>query len=337
MHRFVQFIWGLSLLACTFGDLAFGQPLSTERERALNPKDTFSECDICPGMVVVPAGSFTMGSPESEEGRNSWEGPQHVVTFARPFAVGKFQVTVDQFEAFVRDTGYDAGSTCWTYENARFDSRAGRSWRNPGYSQNGSHPAACLNWYDATAYVGWLSKKTGSMGYRLLSEAEWEYAARARTVPGSGPRYGFGDDENAICAHGNGLDQTAKRELRGAGTWEFLPCSDGFATTAPVGSFSANGFGLYDILGNVREWTEDCYHDDQGYRGAPADGSAWTSGSCRFRVLRGGSWLSYARLVRVAFRWFRNAPGDRLNDVGMRVARTLSLDSGARGPPPPPR
>ena len=323
MQRFIPFIAALALLICGAGAPASGQPLTPERERTLAAGESFKECDACPEMIVLPAGSFTMGSPESEGGRNSWEGPQHVVAFAKPFAVGKFEVTVDQFAAFVAETGYDAGSVCWTYEGNKFDDRFDRSWRNPGYSQEGSHPAACLNWDDAKAYVDWLAKKTGG-SYRLLSEAEWEYAARAMKTPGRGPRYGFGDEEKAICVHGNGLDQTAKLDIRGSGTstWSFLPCSDGYTLAAPVGRFAANAFGLYDTLGNVREWTEDCYHDDQGYRGAPSDGSPWVSGSCRNRVLRGGSWLAYARLLRVAFR-FKSAPGNRLNDVGVRVARTL--------------
>ena len=325
MPRFVLFISALSLLAAFSAPVRAQervQALAPERERALKPGDSFRECEDCPEMVVVPAGSFTMGSPESEKGRNSWEGPQHVVTFARPFAVGKFEVTVDQLAAFVRETGHDAGSTCWTYEDGKFDGRSGRSWRNPGFAQDGSHPAACLNWHDATAYADWLGRKTGGKGYRLLSEAEWEYAARARMKPGSGPAFSFGVDENAICAHGNGLDQTAKKAFPGTDTWTFLPCSDGYATAAPVGKFAANGFALHDMHGNVKEWTLDCYQDGLGYRGAPTDGSAWTSGSCRSRVLRGGSWLSYARLLRVAFR-FTATPGERLNDVGIRVARTL--------------
>jgi formylglycine-generating enzyme required for sulfatase activity len=323
MHRYVLFISALSLLVgAPVGAQERVQALAPEGERTLKPADSFRECDGCPEMVVVPAGSFTMGSPDSEKGRNSWEGPQHVVTIARPFAVGKFEVTVDQLAAFVRETGYDAGSKCWTYEDAKFDSRADRSWRNPGFIQDGSHPAACLSWHDAKAYADWLGRKTGGKGYRLLSEAEWEYAARARSKPGSGPSFSFGVDETAICTHGNGLDQTAKKAFPGTDTWTFLPCSDGYATTAPMGKFAANGFGLHDMHGNVKEWTLDCYQEGLGYRGAPTDGAAWTSGSCRSRVLRGGSWLSYARLLRVAFR-FTAAPGERVNDVGIRVARTL--------------
>jgi formylglycine-generating enzyme required for sulfatase activity len=263
-----------------------------------------------------------MGSPESEPGRNSWEGPQHVVTFARPFAVGKLEVTVDQFAAFVRDTGYRADGACFTLEKGKFDSPPDRSWRNPGYAQDGSYPAVCLSYSDAKAYVDWLAKKTGK-GYRLLSEAEWEYAARGRTTPGSGPRYGFGDSDAAICAHGNGFDQSGKHTVPGTTTWAALPCFDGYAQTAPVGKFTANAFGLHDMLGNAKEWTADCYQQGPGYRGAPLDGSAWTPGDCRQRIQRGGSWLGYARLLRVAFR-YKAAPEDRTSDVGLRVARTLA-------------
>ncbi len=325
MRRAVHLISALSLLMCALGASvlaqALVQPLSPERERALKPGDSFRECDGCPEMVVVPAGSFTMGSPDNEKGRNTWEGPQHVVTFARPFAVGKFEVTVDQFAAFVQDTGYDAGSSCWTFEHGTFNGREGRSWRHPGFSQDGSHPAACLSWHDAMAYAEWLSRKTGRK-YRLLSEAEWEYAARARITPGPAPRFSYGDDEHAMCSHGNVLDQAAKGSIPGTGSWMFVACGDGYPYTAPVGRFAANGFGLYDMHGNVREWTTDCYIDGQGYRGAPTDGSAWTRGDCRSRVLRGGSWLGYSRLLRAAFR-YRASPDDRLNDVGIRVARTL--------------
>ena len=139
-------------------------PLTATQERGLKPKDTFRECDNCPEMVVVPAGSFTMGSPEREGGRFPNEGPQHVVTIGRPFAVGKLHVTVDQFAGFVRETQYQAR----------------KCWRNPGFAQDGSHPAVCLSWDDAKAYADWLAKKTGKP-YRLLSEAEFEYAARGRT------------------------------------------------------------------------------------------------------------------------------------------------------------
>jgi|SRR5262245_1832467 len=321
MPRFTAILAGLALATALLSTPALTEPLSAERERALAPGATFTECAQCPEMVVVPAGSFAMGSSYGESGRNSWEHPQHVVKLERPFAVGKFEVTVDQFAAFVRDTGYRAGNSCWTFEKHKFDLRPNRSWRNPGYDQDGSHPAACLSWNNARAYVDWLAKKTGQP-YRLLSEAEWEYAGRAATTPEEPARYGFGDNDDAICRHGNGFDQTAKHEVPGTTWWSALPCFDGYPYTAPVGSFAANDFGLHDMLGNVKEWTADCFHHGQGYRHAPDDGSVWTSGDCNKRVLRGGSWLSYARLMRVAFR-YKNPPNDRLSDVGLRVARTL--------------
>ena len=276
-------------------------PLPPERERALQPKDTFTECENCPQMVVMPAGSFTMGSPASETGRGDDEGPQHVVAIKRPFAVGKFEVTVGQFSAFVTETGYDAGSKCWVSDFAagKAAEKDGLSWRNPGFAQTGAHPAVCLNWNDARAYVAWVSKKTGE-DYRLLSEAEYEYAIRAKTTPGVAPRYFFGDDEASMCRYGNGLDQTAKTAIPGADKYAIFPCSDGYAYTAPAGSFSPNGFGLYDMHGNAWSWTEDCYHDS--YSGAPRDGSVWTSGDCSRRVVRGGSWRDTPDNLRSANR-----------------------------------
>jgi formylglycine-generating enzyme required for sulfatase activity len=302
--------------------LARAQALAPERERALKAKDSFRECDICPEMVVMPLGSFTMGSPKNEvRHRDEREGPQHVVTFKRPFAVGKFEVTVDQFAAFVKETGYDAGSQCETLEDGNTTDRNDRSWRNPGYAQEGSHAAACLSWYDAKTYTVWLSAKTGK-SYRLLSEAEWEYVARARTTPGSAPKYSFGDDEGELCAHANGADEIAKKAV--PGIRYATSCSDGYPYTAPVGSFQANGFGLHDMHGNVKEWTEDCRNrDDESYRGAPADGSVWTHRGCDGRFIRGGSWKRDARFLRAAERSW-SVEDDRESDHGFRVARTLS-------------
>ena len=296
-------------------------PLSAAEECALKPKDSFRECANCPEVVVVPAGCFTMGSPESEKDRRNDEGPQHRVTIGKPFAVGKFHLTVDQFAAFVAETGYDAGSKCRTFEDRKVEERSGRSWRNPGFTQSGSHPAVCLSLNDAKAYMDWLASKTGK-AYRLLTEAEWEYAARARTEPGAYSRYSFGDDEYDLCRYGNGADQTAKSTVPGASNWTIAPCNDGYAYTSPVGSFVANAFGLYDTQGNARQWTEDCYHDN--YAGAPSDGSAWTTGDCSRRVLRGGSWFFVdPGDLRAAFRR-TGTPGFRSRNDGFRVGRTLT-------------
>jgi formylglycine-generating enzyme required for sulfatase activity len=295
-------------------------PLSAAEERALKPKDSFKECDNCPEMVVVPAGSFTMGSPASETGRDNDEGPQHRVTIGKPLAVGKFDVTVDQFAAFVTDARYDADSKCWTYEEGKTEERSGRSWRNPGFAQGGSHPAVCLKWNDAKAYVDWLARKTGK-SYRLLTEAEWEYAARARKQPGAYPRYSFGNDEKDLCRYGNGADQTAKSNIAGTKDWTFAPCNDGYAYTSPVGSFPANGFGVYDMQGNAWQWTGDCYHDS--YAAAPSDGAAWTTGDCGSRVVRGCSWGGSPRCLRSANRG-RITSDSPNRDLGFRVGRTLT-------------
>ena len=156
----------------------------------------------------------------------------------KPFAVGEFPVTVDEFKAFVTATGYDAGSTCYAWNGKSWELQSGRSWRDPGFAQTGSHPAACLNWNDAQAYAKWLSGKTGR-AYRLPSEAEWEYAARGQTQPGNYPRYFFGDSEADFCKYGNGADETAQKQIPGAKDWTVLPCSDGYAYTSPVGVIQA--------------------------------------------------------------------------------------------------
>ena len=146
------------------------------------------------------------------------------------------------------------------WNGQKWELQEGRSWRDPGFAQTGSHPAACLNWNDAQAYAKWLSGKTGKV-YRLLSEAEWEYSARGQTQPGNYPRYFFGDSEADFCKYGNGADQTAQKQIPGVKDWTVLPCSDGYAYTSPVGSFRPNAFGLFDMAGNVWEWVEDGYHD----------------------------------------------------------------------------
>jgi formylglycine-generating enzyme required for sulfatase activity len=293
--------------------------LSVGRDHAEAPGDSFKDCENCPDMVVLPAGSFAMGSPEGEQGRFADESPQHVVTIARPFAAGKFEVTVDQFAAFVRDTQYDAGTKCLTLEEGKSGVKDGRSWRNPGYPQTGAHPVACVSWNDVKAYLAWLGKKTGK-DYRLLSEAEWEYAARATVTRGTNTRYTFGDDDNTMCRYGNVADKTARQTIPGAISWTTYPCSDGYAYAAPVGLFAANAFGLYDVHGNVWEWTEDCYTGN--YIGAPSDGAAWTAGDCEHRVIRGGMWGSSPSSVRTARR-LKEQIATRTQNIGFRVARAL--------------
>ena len=258
-----------------------GYVLNAEAERALKPGQRFKECTNCPEMVVVPAGSFTMGSPEDELGHYDEEGPTHKVTIARPFAVSKFETTFDDW-----DTCFDLGG-CKTKP---IDQGWGR----------GKRPVIFVSWVDAQEYVTWLSKQTGKP-YRLLTEAEWEYAARA----GSDKAYFWGGEIGKLNAN-----------CDGCGTqWDQKQ-------TAPVGSFAANAFGLHDMHGNVWEIVQDCYRGN--YNGAPTDGSANTEGDCYRRVVRGGSWISDAQYLRSAAR-YRNAIDDRgSQNRGFRVARTLN-------------
>jgi len=297
-----------------FPDVSRAQSLSPERERTLKAGDVFKECSNCPEMIVVPAGSFTMGSPENEIGRPSYkdiddEDPQHEVTISKPFAVGRFLVTVDQFAAFVRATGYDAGSTCEFPTEKSDNFGEGRSWRNPGFTQKGNYPAVCLDWNDAKAYVGWLSRLTGR-SYRLLTEAEWEYAARA----GSSTPFWWGSSISTSQANYNGNFNYGNG-----------PTGEYRQRTIPVDSFEANPWGLYQMNGNVRQWTEDCWHPN--YSGAPGDGSAWTtSDDCDSREVRGGSWFNGPAWLRSAHRDSGCCTTEilRYNTDGIRVARTLS-------------
>ena len=292
------------------------------------PGTGFKDCDVCPEMVVVPAGSFTMGSPEEERrwavsmgSKEEWivsETPPHRVTIPRSFAAGKHEVTRGEYAAFVRETNRGWGDGCFIWAGTEWKKEASGNWRDPGFGQDDRHPVACVSWDDAKAYVEWLGRKAGK-AYRLLSEAEWEYAARAGTTAA---RY-WGDDRGNAesCGYANGTDQTraAEHNLTRVKTNIFM-CEDGHVHTAPVGSFKANAFGLHDMLGNVWEWVEDCWHESYG--DAPKDGSAWTAGgSCGQRVLRGGSWVNNPWVLRAANRdWVTS--GNRDADAGFRVART---------------
>jgi formylglycine-generating enzyme required for sulfatase activity len=269
--------------------------LSAARELELKPGQTFRECsgkqsvDYCPDMVVVPAGSFIMGAPRTETDSTIDERPQHSVTFAKQFAVSKYETTFDEWD------------TCVAYGDCR-----------PAVDPNGrgQQPVIRINWDDAQQYVAWLAKVTGKT-YRLLSEAEYEYATRAGTTTA----YPWGD---VIDVNGQAMANCAG-------------CGGQYnAKTVPVGSFAPNGFGLYDMVGNVYEWVEDCFHDN--YNGAPKDGSAWTkgwlppgstTGAVCFRVARGAYFNSVPDDLRSAH---RSAPGDssyRDIRMGFRVARTL--------------
>ena len=229
------------------------------------------------------------------------------LTLKTPFAVGKFHLTVDQFSAFVAETGYNAESECYRLKtDGKWDQQhQGRSWRNPGFAQTGSHPAVCLSWNDVSAYVAWLVRKTGK-NYRLLTEAEREYATRAGTTT----TFWWGPSISTRQANYNGTT------AYGGG-----PTGEDRQKTVAVELFQPNPWGLYQVHGNVWEWVEDCWHDS--YAGAPSNGSAWISGNCSMRTFRGGSWNFVPGALRSAARGFSN-PALRLVDVGLRLGRTLA-------------
>jgi formylglycine-generating enzyme required for sulfatase activity len=308
--------------------LAFNAHAAIGAEGRLPPGAVFRDCAECPEMIVIPAGKSLIGSADSEVGRLPNEGPLHEVTIAQPFAVSKFEVTVGQYSRFVRGSGYRTNTECVVWTGARGGEYVdGKSWQDPNFAQTDDHPVVCISWTDADEYVAWLRKTTGKP-YRLLSEAEWEHAARA----GSRTRYSFGDDEKESCAYANVPDQTAKDTLIGS-PWKYVECNDGYGVqTSPVGSFKANAFGLHDMHGNVWEWTQDCYHDS--FIGAPTDGSAWTAGDCRQRTVRGGSLSAPVQNSRSASRYkgalegrgdsrFESSLIYQNFNLGLRIARSL--------------
>jgi formylglycine-generating enzyme required for sulfatase activity len=283
-----------ALVVVAWGLLALLAPGVRAAGRSSEASDAaarqFRDCAICPEMVVVPAGEFLMGSPEHERGRGKDEGPQHRVEIRSPFAVGKFEVTFAQWDACVGEGGceHKPGDEGW-----------GR----------GRRPVINVSWNDAKQFVAWLTKKSGKP-YRLLTEAEWEYAARATTQAAEASQpFSTGATINykqanydANFTYGDGRMGVYRQK------------------TLDVGSLPKNAFGLYDMHGNAWEWVEDCYKDN--YDGAPTDGSAVNSPDCSLRILRGGAWNYQPQYLRSAYR-YATAPGVRMENAGLRVARVL--------------
>ncbi len=243
-----------------------------------SPRETFQDCDECPKMVVIPSGRFTMGSSGAEAGHDDDEEPLHRVRIDYQFAVGVYEVTFAEWYACL-----DAGG-CGNY--IPDDWRWGR----------GNRPVINVNWDDAQSYVRWLSARTGKT-YRLLSESEWEYVARA----GTETAYSWGDSIGVNRANCVG-------------------CGDEWDKTAPVGSFAANAWGVHDMHGNVEEWVQDCWNEN--YEGAPTDGSAWGAEECNRRVVRGGPWYYAPSYLRSASR-SSDFSAYRFRGLGFRVARNL--------------
>jgi formylglycine-generating enzyme required for sulfatase activity len=288
---------------------------------------TFRDCDDCPEMVVIPAGQFTMGSPDAEPGRINIEGPQRPVQIKSNFAVGRYAITRDQFEAFVKTTGrlYDDG--CLAASANNWVLRPNLSFRMPGFPQDGRHPVVCVSWDDANAYVKWLSAKTGK-AYRLLTEAEREYATRA----GTSSAYWWGNAVRPDMANYDKAPQQAAAEKPVAGKPKLASATAAVAAaptespaatqgTVPVHLFPPNPWGLYQVHGNVGEWVADCWN--RSYMGAPSDSAAVVTGDCDRHVLRGGGWSYWASDIRAAYRESA-AKEDRYVHVGFRIARDLT-------------
>lgn len=281
------------------------------------------DCPDCPEMVTVPAGIAILGATAADPHRRPDELPERTFTLREPFEVSRFEITRDQYEAFVRATGRSVGGDCLTDRRQRgnwvYDSQT--TFRDPGFVQSGSHPVACVSWDDAKAYADWLSARTGAH-YRLLTEVEWEYVARggaANTI------YPWGDDSSMGCSFANGFDQVGLGVYEGIDTsgypvYDPLNCEDGWVNTMPVGSLRPNGFGVFDMIGNVSEWIEDCHtpsHDAIAEDGAPRA----IAGSCEKRVAKGGSWGTLGHNLRTAER-FPYAPTHRDDSIGIRVAKS---------------
>jgi carboxyl-terminal processing protease len=279
---------------------------------------SFRDCGDCPEMVTVPAGSFTMGAAPGEDAPYVHEEPQHPVTIRKAFAVGKYEVTIGEFRAFVQATGFDAGNSCFSDPtgSGSYTNASGINWQNPGfagYRPSEQDPVVCVSWDAARAYAQWLSQKTGKP-YRLLTEAEWEYAARGGTIT----LFPWGNDANAACTSANVADEAVRRTPGWMPSYITVDCNDAGAFTVPAGRYQPNAFGLYDMIGNANEWVADCY--TAGYAGAPADGSAADVPNCQQRAVRGAGWTSIPFLSRSAARSFAT-PLMRVNVDGFRIAR----------------
>ncbi|WP_051279124.1 SUMF1/EgtB/PvdO family nonheme iron enzyme [Chitinilyticum aquatile] len=262
---------------------------------AYAPGKSFRECDDCPEMVWLPQGSGIMGSQPGTDNRSE-EQPQHAIRIAYPLAMGRSEVTRGQWAAFVEETGYDAPLGCWVFNGREPQKQPDKSWRNPGFAQSENDPVVCVNYEDAERYLAWLSRKTGGK-YRLPSETEWEYAARA----GSKTSRPWGDSPDESCRYANGLDQSSIGKLAGTAAEARPACTDKAIYTNAIASYQPNAFGLYDLIGNVSEWTADCWFAD--YTKAPSDGSARSEGwGCDAASLRGGDWLTSSTELRTAVR-----------------------------------
>ncbi|MDG2321714.1 MAG: SUMF1/EgtB/PvdO family nonheme iron enzyme [Rhodospirillaceae bacterium] len=282
------------------------------------------DCETCPELVVIEAGgSFVMGAEKAEgdtwgmlERMSSNERPTAEITISQRYAIGRTEVTRAQFAVFVDETGFKTKKGCFHLTSAGWSMQPKLSWRDDSIGGSDAHPVPCLRRPEMAAYMDWLTTKTGQT-YRLPSEAEWEYAARAGS---SYPTF-WGEDWTDACVYQNGADQSFVKVAPDIPYGQFADCDDGYAFTSPAGTYAPNAFGLYDVAGNVGEWTSDCYA--QGHADAPADGSPLQKRSCKAWVAKGGSWAGFPGLLRVSTR-LRIIARTTGSGFGFRVARDVN-------------
>jgi formylglycine-generating enzyme required for sulfatase activity/DNA-binding winged helix-turn-helix (wHTH) protein len=303
---FISVVWGATFLLGNTASLTGPQLASLPG---------FKDCSLCPDMIVLPTGEFMMGSPASENGHTDVEGSPRRINMSKRIAIGKLEVTIEQISAFVAETGMNVGGSCQLITDP---SRKVATWGepsvsmlSPGFNVTPLHPAVCISWHEAQSYVAWLHRRTGKP-YRLPTEAEWEYAARA----GTATRYSFGNDETSLCGYARFAD------LGSQFGWSD-GCRSDVATygTTTVGALKPNPWGIFDMHGNAWEWVEDCWTPNP--QAMPIDGSAFSQpGSCEIGVIRGGSFAAGSRRVRSAIR----APvrtTKHFYNIGLRVALSL--------------
>tara|TARA_B110000438_G_scaffold55402_1_gene55455 strand:+ start:2006 stop:3001 length:996 start_codon:yes stop_codon:yes gene_type:complete len=296
-------------------------------------QDLIQDCDYCPKMIVIESGNFIKGSPLSDQGSRDDERPQHQVDIDYSFAVGQYEVTRIEYEKFVQSTGQDSSGGCYGATEDGIKLGIGLNWYDPGYPITDNHPVVCVSWNEAIAYTQWLSQETGET-YRLLSESEWEYSARAGTTT---IRFWGDIDEGCDYANGADLDITPEsflEEMKGRGSkivlpedWVVADCHDGYEFSAPVGSFIPNDFEVYDVLGNVAEWVDDCW--ESSYENAPRDGSARLKGDCDRPILRGASYYDMPLYLRSSNHYgFQSNQSEnkdtRYINFGFRVLREMN-------------
>jgi len=284
----------------------------------------FQDCQSCPVMVEIPSGAVYIGSHEDEIDRKRGERPRVEATIDKAFAIGQTEVTLGQYRIFVEETQHlsvvakykgQVLTGCNYFDGKSYGYIAAHDWNNPGYAQREDAPVVCVSWSDASAYTDWLSQKTGRT-YRVPSSVEFEYASRA----GSTAPWFWGTDSEKACEYANIGDRTFARQYPDRPSF---PCDDGYVYTSSVGKFKPNAFGLYDMVGNAWEWTDDCFHQD--LTDAPINGTPWREedgGECIFRIPKGGSWISGIAWSRAAVR-SRDGAHYKSFMLGFRVAAEI--------------